>query len=184
MTRILLTLMLFLPVTSVMSQNDQQDGYRINPGDRLQVSVWREQDLQLEVLVRPDGGISMPLVGDIRAAGRYVGQLHREIAERLQKYIPDPTVSVAVRETRGNVVYVIGKVLRPGELVIARPVDVTQVLSMAGGMTEFAAVDDIRILRRENGKQVAIPFKYSQVEEGKNLEQNIILKSGDVVIVP
>ena len=179
-----LTWLAFHIGTPALAQGNESGGYAINPGDVLNVSVWREEDLQLVVLVRPDGGISMPLAGEISAAGKTVGQLQREIAKRLQKYIPDPFVSVAIQETRGNVVYVIGKVDRPGELVMGRDVDVMQALSMAGGMTTFAAKDDILVLRRQGERQIAIPFDYSRVEKGENLDQNIILQSGDVVVVP
>lgn len=184
MTLVILTLTVSHLNTPAMAEENQNGGYRINPGDRLQVSVWKEEDLQLDVLVRPDGGFSMPLAGDIRAAGQRVDELQSEISKRLHRYIPDPTVSVAVSEPLGNVVYVIGKVERPGALIATRRIDVLQVLSMAGGMTEFAAVDEIRILRRKEGEQVTIPFKYSEVERGENLEQNVRLESGDVVIVP
>jgi polysaccharide export outer membrane protein len=168
----------------VLGQNQSAGDYELKPGDILQVSVWREKDLQLEVLVRPDGGISLPLAGDILAADKSTSQLRNEIVRRLQKFIPDPVVSVAVQEVRGNVVYVIGKVEKPGEFVVGQAVDVMQALSMAGGMTTFAAVNDIRILRRQGGEQVAISFRYADVEKGEDLEQNIILESGDIVVVP
>lgn len=158
--------------------------YGVKPGDLLRVSVWREQDLQLEVLVRPDGGISMPLAGEIAAQGKSMAQLRSEIRRRLQRFIPDPVVSVSVEEIHGNVVYVIGKVEKPGKFVVGRTVDVVQALSMAGGMTTFAAVNEIRILRRADGRQSAIPFRYSDVEKGEDLEQNIVLQSGDIVVVP
>ncbi len=158
--------------------------YDIQPGDVLTVSVWKEDGLQAEVLVRPDGGISFPLVGDISAAGKTVQQLSALISERLKKYIPDPVVTVSTKALTGNTVYVIGKVNRPGELPITHYVDVMQALSMAGGATPFAALNDIKILRRIRGKQSAISFRYGDVESGKKLEQNIILKSGDIVVVP
>ncbi len=150
----------------------------------MNVSVWREPDLQLTVVVRPDGAISMPLAGEILAAGKTVEELKWEIVKRLKKFIPEPSVSVAVEQTRGYVVYVIGKVASPGALVIGRYVDVLQALSMAGGMSTFAATDDVLVLRRRDGTQVAIPFDYSEIEQGENLGQNIILQSGDVVVVP
>ena len=181
---IALTLMLCSSIQPGWAADDPPADYRIKPGDILSVSVWREEGLQLEVLVRPDGGISMPLAGDLPAAGRTVKELQSAIAERLEQFIPDPAVTVAIREIRGNVVYVIGKVLRPGEYIIGRDVDVMQALSMAGGMGTFASANDIRILRRRNGGQVAIPFNYGEVESGENLEQNIILQSGDMVVVP
>lgn len=158
--------------------------YGIQPGDVLTISVWKEEGLQSEVLVRPDGGISFPLVGDVSAAGKSVQQLSALISERLAKYIPDPVVTVAVKALTGNTVYVIGKVNRPGEFPATHYLDVMQALSMAGGANAFAALNDIKILRRVGGKQSAISFRYGDVESGKKLEQNIILQSGDIVVVP
>ncbi len=158
--------------------------YRVQPSDMLQVSVWREEGLNQNVLVRPDGGISFPLAGDMLATGRTVEQIRLELAERLSRYIPDPVVTVTVTEINGNKIYVIGQVVRPGPFIMNPSVDVVQALSMAGGMTPFAAVDDIFVLRRTEGRQNTLPFRFSDVSRGRNLEQNIILQSGDVVIVP
>ena len=163
---------------------DEPEPYRIQPGDVLMVSVWKEQDLMSEVLVRPDGGMSFPLVGDVRASGRTVDELRTLVDERLSKFIPDPAVTIAVKQIGGNRIYVLGKVNRPGEFAFSQPIDVMQALSLAGGATSFAALDDIQILRREGGKQTARRFRYSEVERGRSLEQNILLKSGDTVVVP
>jgi polysaccharide export outer membrane protein len=158
--------------------------YRVQPGDVLFVSVWKEPDLQLQVLVRPDGGLSFPLAGDVSASGLTVEALSTEIATRLRKYIPEAVVTVAVKELGGNRIYVIGKVNRPGEYPFSRPLDVMQALSLAGGATPFASLNDVRVLRREEGRQIAIPFHYGEVERGRNLEQNIELRTGDTVVVP
>ena len=158
--------------------------YQIGPEDVLEISVWKEEGLKKEVLVRPDGGISFPLAGDMQAAGKTARQLQQEITRRLEKFIPDPTVSVAVQKVAANRIYVIGKVNKPGEFVAGRYVDVLQGLSMAGGLTPFAAENDIKVLRRENGKDLVFPFRYSDVKKGEHLEQNVILKGGDVVVVP
>ena len=158
--------------------------YRIQPGDVLEVSVWQEENLQKQVLVRPDGGMSFPLAGDMQAAGKSVTEVQKLITERLTKYIPDPVVTVSTLKLDGNKVYVIGKVARPGEFQTNRYMDVVQALSMAGGMTPYAADNKIKVLRRENGKQRSIPFRYGDIEKGEDLEQNIILQSGDVVVVP
>jgi polysaccharide biosynthesis/export protein len=158
--------------------------YTIQPGDVLDVSVWKEEDLVKQVLVRPDGGMSFPLAGDIQAAGKSVAELQAVITEKLTKYIPDPVVTVATLKLDGNKVYVIGKVARPGEFQANRYLDVVQALSMAGGMTPYASDNKITVLRRENGKQRSIPFRYGDIEKGEDLEQNIILQSGDVVVVP
>lgn len=161
-----------------------RNAYMIGPEDVLEVSVWKEEGLKKEILVRPDGGISFPLVGDLRAAGKSAAQLEREIAARLQKYIPDPVVTVAVLKINSNKVYVIGKVNKPGEYPTGRYVDVLQALSMAGGLTPFAAENSIKILRKEDGKDIVFPFEYGKVQAGRALEQNIQLKSGDTVVVP
>lgn len=161
------------------------DPYHVQPGDLLEISVWKEEDLQREVLVRPDGRFSFPLAGDISATGRTVEELQQQIASRLETYIPDLVVTVSIKEIRGNKIYVLGQVNTPGEFVVNPRVDVMQALSMAGGTTAFAALDDIVILRRDrNGNQQAIPFAYNEVERGRSLEQNIVLSSGDVVVVP
>lgn len=158
--------------------------YMVQPGDILQISVWKEKDLEREVLVRPDGGLTFPLAGDIQATNKTTEQVRKEIVAKLTRYIPDPVVTVAAKQTMGNKIYVVGKVNRPGEYVASRYVDVMQALGMAGGLSPFAAANDIVILRRTNGIEAAIPFKYGQVEDGRKLKQNILLQSGDVVVVP
>jgi len=158
--------------------------YQIGPEDVLEISVWKEEGLKKEVLVRPDGGIAFPLAGDMQAAGKTARQLQQEITQRLEKFMSDPVVSVSVLKIVGNKIYVIGRVNKPGEFVAGRYVDVLQGLSMAGGLTPFAAENDIKVLRRENGKDLVFLFRYSDVKKGENLEQNITLKGGDVVVVP
>lgn len=184
-SRYALALLLVLCAQVTGLRADEPDPYRIQPGDILMVSVWKEDALLAEVLVRPDGGMSFPLVGDVRASGRSVEELRGLVNERLSKFIPDPSVTIAVKQIGGNRVYVLGKVNRPGEFTFSQPIDVMQALSLAGGATSFAALDDIQILRREaGGKQTARRFRYSDVERGKQLDQNILLKSGDTVVVP
>lgn len=160
------------------------ESYSVLPGDVLQISVWKEQDLQLEVLVRPDGAFTFPLAGEIRTSKKSVLDLKDELTEKLARYISAPVVTVSVKEILGNKIYVIGQVQRPGDFVVNPKVDVMQALSMAGGTTPFASLDDIKILRRTESGQTAIPFNYSNVIRGRQLEQNIVLLSGDVVVVP
>ena len=160
------------------------EAYRIEPGDVLEIAVWREEGLEREVLVRPDGGLSFPLVGNVQASGKSVEQLQAEVSDKLKRFIPDPSVTVAVKQLSGNKIYVIGKVNRPGEFIATRNVDIVQALSMAGGMTPYAAVNKIRVLRRNGDKQSAVPFAYGDIEKGENLEQNLLLRAGDVVVVP
>lgn len=162
-----------------------RDPYRVNPGDVLQITVWKEVDLQRELLVNPDGHFAFPLAGDMVAEGKTVEQIRVELTEKLTRFIPDVVVTVAALQLNGNKIYVLGQVNRPGEFIMTRTVDVMQAISMAGGPTAFAAVDDIRILRRGvQGSQIAIPFRYKAVQEGSKLEQNILLRAGDTVVVP
>ena len=160
------------------------DPYTVNPGDVLLISVWKEEDLEGEVLVRPDGYFSFPLAGEVEAAGKTVDDIRRDITEQLQRYIPDIVVTVSTQQIGGNKVYVIGQVNRPGDFLVNPRVDVMQALALAGGMTPFADVNDITILRRKGHVRMAIPFRYRDLERGKRLEQNIILQPGDVVVVP
>ena len=168
----------------LLADDSVADAYQIQPGDLLEISVWKEEAMLRQVLVRPDGGLSYPLVGELQAAGKSVAELQALVTERLTKYIPDPVVTVSTQQLSGNKVYVVGRVQRPGEFVANRYMDVVQALSVAGGMTPYAASNKIKVLRRENGTLRAIPFRYGEIEKGENLEQNIILQSGDVVLVP
>ena len=163
---------------------DLPAGYKLQPGDLLQVVVWKETDLQSEVLIRPDGGISFPLAGDLQAAGLTTDELRERVQARVRKLIPDAVVTVAVKSPNGNRVFVIGKVNRPGDFPLLRPTDVMQALSLAGGATPFASTDRIRVLHRDGTHQTSIRFRYSQVVKGRHLDQNVLLQSGDTVVVP
>ena len=158
--------------------------YLLQPGDILQVSVWREQELQSEVIIRPDGILSFPLSGDVMAAGRGVDEVRADLEARLRKFVPEAVVTVAVKLLAGNRVFIVGKVLKAGDFVMGRPIDVMQAIALAGGATPFADLGGIRILRRTGGKLVSIPFSYGEVESGRKLEQNILLQGGDTVVVP
>jgi polysaccharide biosynthesis/export protein len=160
------------------------DNYVLQPGDVVNVSVWREPDLDRTLLVRPDGGISFPLAGDLAAAGRTVDQLTADLVARLTKFIPSPVVTVTLQENLGNRIYVTGRVAKPGVFLINQDVNVMQALAMAGGLTPFAKLKDIKVLRREGGVERAIPFNYKKVQRGEGLEQNIVLQPGDTVLVP
>jgi polysaccharide export outer membrane protein len=161
------------------------DEYTVKAGDMLAIAVWKEPDLTSNaVLVRPDGAFSFPLVGQVDARGKGVLELQHLVTERLRKYISDPVVTVSVQEVKGNKVYVIGQVTKPGEFVVNPSVNVMQALSMAGGTTAFASLNNIIILRRTPAGQVALPFHYNDVVHGKELQQNVELQAGDVVVVP
>ena len=180
-----LLVLLFGFATAYAQQNVAAgESYRIQPGDLLFISVWKEEELQKEVLVRPDGAISFPLAGEINTRNKTVEELRIELTGLLSRYIPDLVVTVSVLEINGNKVFVIGQVNNPGEFIVNPRVDVMQALSMAGGTTPFADLKNIRILRRSEGGQTAIRFEYDDVVSGRKLEQNIVLESGDVVVVP
>ncbi len=161
------------------------DGYRLNPGDKLEITVWQEENLKQEVVVLPDGTISFPLVGHVPAAGKTTEDLVGLLRERLSQYIPDSEINVRLLAAEGNMIYVTGEVKKPGAFVMTRPMDVMQALSMAEGVTEFAKKNSIIVLRREaDGKTKSLPFEYGDVEDGENLDTNILLQSGDTIVVP
>jgi polysaccharide export outer membrane protein len=169
---------------AAFSATDDSVAYAVKPGDLLQISVWKEPGLERAVLVRPDGAFSFPLAGEVDARGKSVAELQKQITDRLKKFMSDPVVTVSVQEVRGNKVYVIGQVNKPGEFVVNPSVDVMQALSMAGGTTAFASLGNIVVLRRTAGQQTALPFHYTEIVKGKDLQQNIQLQAGDVVVVP
>lgn len=158
--------------------------YRISPEDLLEISVWKEEDLQKEVIVRPDGGISFPLAGNVQAAGLTPHELERAISQGLQEFIPDAVVTVSVQEIRGLRIYVSGNVTSPGQYTVGRYVDVLQAITLAGGLTPFADRNGIRVIRRKDGGEQVFKFNYGQVQKGVKLEQNILLQPDDVVVVP
>lgn len=165
-----------------MREGDQ--GYLLGPEDVLLISVWKDEHLTREVVVRPDGMISFPLVGDVPAEGRTVGDLRAELVKRLTKYLPNVNVTVAVTKVLSYKVYVVGRVNKPGEYLVGHYTDVLQALSLAGGLTPFAAENDIKVIRRVMGRQHVLPFRYRDIRQGINLDQNILLERGDVVMVP
>lgn len=177
------TALLALIGTTAIAQSSEGT-YRIRPGDKLFISVWKEADLAQTVIVRPDGGITFPLAGELNARDKTIAALTEEIRQRLERYVPEALVTVDVAELRGARIYIIGQVGMPGEFVTNSAVDVIQALSMAGGLTAFASPGDIRILRRGPNGQAALPFDYNAVIRGRSLEQNVTLEDGDVVIVP
>lgn len=158
--------------------------YRIGPEDVLHISVWKEEDLDRMALVRPDGGVSFPLVGDIQVSGRTPLEVQDEIRSRLARYVPDAEVTVAVEKISGYTVFVLGEVNKPGQFTLGRYVDVVQALTLAGGTTPYASERNIQILRRQDGREVTYRFDFRDIKRGRDLDQNIILQSGDVVVIP
>jgi polysaccharide export outer membrane protein len=159
-------------------------GYRLQPGDTIEVSVWGEEELQRQLLIRPDGTFSFPLTGEVRAAGRTVTEVQTEITDKLVRYIPEAVVTVSVTGLEGNRVYVIGQVNNPGTFVMNPTLTVLQALALAGGTTAFASLNDIQIIRETTDGQRALSFAYDDIKRGRRLEQNVQLRSGDTVLVP
>jgi len=180
----LLFLAVLLLPTSTWAQQSPGLEYRIGPEDVLHISVWKEDDLDRKVLVRPDGGVSFPLVGDIQVSGRTPLEVQDEIRSRLARYVPDAEVTVAVDKISGYTVFVLGEVNKPGQFTLGRYVDVVQALTLAGGTTPYASERNIQILRRQDGREVTYGFDFRDIKRGRDLEQNIVLQSGDVVVVP
>jgi polysaccharide biosynthesis/export protein len=158
--------------------------YLVQPGDRLFISVWREETLQREVIVQPDGNVRFPLAGEVKAAGRSLSEIERQLKKNLSTYIPDPAISVSLIQSTGNRIYVIGRVNTPGEYVLTRDVDVLQAIALAGGVTPFAKKSKIKVLRKEKGSQRVFHFDYEEVENGERAGQNILLMPGDTIVVP
>lgn len=185
-----LVAVLIVTLTSTGQVWSQEPGYHINGGDLLHISVYGEPNLNQDVAVQPDGWLSFPLVGSINARGMTLKELQGTIAENLRtsQYFPsitDNEVTVSMLKASGNSVSVLGQVQKPGTFAFDTQLDVMQAISLAGGLTPFADKNDIKVLRRDRSMvQTAIPFDYSDVEDGSNLESNILLQGGDVVVVP
>jgi polysaccharide export outer membrane protein len=158
--------------------------YRIGPQDVVQIDVWKEPEITRTIPVRPDGKISLPLVNDVQASGLTAMQLAGVIRDGLTKYLTNPQVTVTVAQINSRRVFVTGEVAHSGALPLLPNMTVLQALSSSGGFTQFAREKNIYVLRVEDGKQVKLPFNYKAVVKGQHPEQNIILQSGDVIVVP
>jgi polysaccharide export outer membrane protein len=182
--RLVTAFIVSIAFASTALAQDPTSDYLIQPGDLLEISVWGEENLEKEVVVQPDGKISFPLAGVLSAAGTTIEAVQARVSERLAQYIPNPVVTVSIKEIRGNRVYVLGQVQSPGVFIMNPTLDVIQALALAGGTTPFAELNEIKILRRVGDSQTLTEFRYADMARGRNLEQNIILRSGDVIIVP
>jgi polysaccharide export outer membrane protein len=163
---------------------DLTTSFSLGPGDVLQISVWKDEALTKEVLISPDGYFSFPLAGQIKAAGKTIQEVQTHLQEILKEYVPDSPVSVALAQLNSSKVYVVGKVNRPGMYLMQGKMYVMQALATSGGFTRFADKDEIVILRNRHGKHEVIPFNYSEVAQGENLDTNIVLRPGDTIVVP
>lgn len=169
-------------VSSIPTATDPK--YLIGPGDLLDISVWKDEALTKTVVVLPDGMIAFPLIGELKAEGRTVAELKQEMEKRLARYVSDMVLNLEVRQSNSMLVYVIGRVNSPGRQALNANINVLQSLAMAGGLNPFAKKDKIRVFRQEGASTRSFLFRYDDVVEGKHLEDNIVLKRGDVVVVP
>lgn len=159
-------------------------GYLIGSDDTLSIVFWREENLSADVVVRPDGKISLPLINDVQAVGLTPDQLRVAVTEAAAKFVEEPTVTVIVKAINSRKVFITGMVSKPGPYPLGGPTTVLQLIATAGGVLEYADAKNIVILRNENGRQITHKFNYKDVLGGKNLQQNIELKPGDTVAVP
>lgn len=159
-------------------------GYVIGPDDVLGIVFWREKDLSQDVMVRPDGKISVPLLNDIDAAGLTPEELRQRVMAQAQRLVEDANVTVIVKQINSRRVYITGQVGKPGPYPLSGPTTVLQLIATAGGLLEYADAEEIVVMRNENGIPTNYKFNYKEVIRQKNLKQNIELKPGDTVVVP
>lgn len=169
---------------SQVSIPPDSDKYLIGPEDVLFIQVWKEEALSQQVLVRSDGKISLPLIDEVQAAGLTPLQLKENLTKKLLEFVDTPLVTVMVREARSFKVYVSGQVARPGVFPLAGETTILQIITLAGGFTEWANQRKILLIRREKGQESRMTINYKNIISGKDINANIILKSGDTIIVP
>ena len=158
--------------------------YRLKAGDSLNISVWGEETLQKESKVLPDGSITFPLAGRIDVVGATAAEVEKRVTEKLKTYLPDPQVTVVVSGTEGNRIFILGKVLKPGPVLMTGPMTVMQALSLTGGFDKFADLGAIKVLRNTKDGQKVTPVNYNALIKGERLESNILLNAGDTILVP
>jgi len=163
---------------------DEMAAYSVAPGDVLRIAVWKEPELSGDAFVRLDGMITVPLVGDVKAAGKTTEQIATEVRTRLRPFLETPQVTVTVSQAVSARFYVIGEVTTSGAFPLTGRITVLQALALAGGFREFAKRERIVLIRETHGERKAIPFNFRDLEAGINLEQNIAVESGDTLIVP
>ena len=163
---------------------DAEPDYTIGPGDVLEISIWKDKALTKVVVVLPDGKIQFPLIGQLRAAGKTVSQLKDEIEAKISRYVPNPVLSLIVQKVNSMKIYIIGRVHRAGHFMLEANTNVMQALSMAGGLNPYAKRNKIRIFRKGENSTKIFNFEYDKVSKGEKIEQNILLKRGDVIVVP
>jgi polysaccharide biosynthesis/export protein len=171
---------------TISGEPQEGDDYQLGPEDIVEVLVWKNADLSKVVTVRPDGRISLPLIGEVQAAGLTANQVNETISGKLREYYKEPpSVSLIVQQANSYVIYVMGEVQRPAQYQVKRGTTFLQAIALAGGFTPFASTNDIVVLRKsnENNQQIAIPIRYKDIVSGRNLGNNILLKPGDTVVI-
>jgi polysaccharide biosynthesis/export protein len=156
----------------------------IGTDDVLSIVYWKDKDMSADAKVRPDGRIALPLINEVQAAGLTPEQLHKRLTEESKKYMEDANITVVVREINSRRVFITGEVNKPGPYPLTSATSVLQLISLAGGLRDYANAKKIVIMRTENGRPISLPFNYKDVSSGRKLEQNIELKPGDTVVVP
>jgi polysaccharide biosynthesis/export protein len=172
------------PETNVKPAPEVKPEYVVGDGDSLHIDVWQEPEVSQNVVVRPDGKVSLPLVNEIKVSGMTPLEIQRLVAEKLKTFVNQPKVTVTVIEVHSRKAFITGEVTHPGEFPLNTQVTVLQLIAQAGGFTPFAKTENIMILRVSDGKEQRLKFKYKEVLHGKNTEQNIALEPGDTVVVP
>jgi polysaccharide export outer membrane protein len=180
-----LPILLMLTAAAAAQESSPMSDYIIGPGDVLNIAVWKDEALTRQCVVLPDGKIAFPLIGEIKASGRTVTDLSKELSQKLGRFVPGVDLSVAVHQVNSLIIYVIGRVNSPGRFVLNTDVNVMQALAMAGGLNPFAKRGDIKIFREADGGDTkAFTFDYDAVSSGSDIKGNIRLKRGDVIVVP
>lgn len=181
---ILSSIALPLSASSAHAEGAGTDDFVIRAGDILQITVWKEDGLDREVLILPDGTLTFPLIGTVEAQGLTPSKLQETIKEKLATLVPDASVTVAVKSPQGHTVSVMGQVAKPGDIIVGRDMTVMQALSQAGGLTPYASESGIKVLRTENGKKISLDYPYDDIADGDHLDKDFNLKPGDVIVVP
>lgn len=163
---------------------DTRLDYVIGPADTLQIFVWKEPDLTKDLTVRLDGRITVPLIGDVEAAGRSPQQLGEDLVKALGKFVESPRVTVGVLQANSTRFYVVGLVGKSGDFPLTGKTTLLQALALAGGFKDFAKTDSIMIVRQERAGQIVIPVNYKKLVDGKDVSQNVALRPGDTIVVP
>jgi polysaccharide export outer membrane protein len=167
--------------------------YRIGAGDTLQVFVWREPELSRETRVRPDGYLTVALLGDVFAVGKTPRELAGELAEKLSRFVNTPSVTITVSFSASQRIFVLGEVGRPGDFELIGRMTILQALALAGGFREYAKTEEIRVIRQEAAigsnrlpktREIVLEVNFKELARGRNLQQNFVMKPGDVVVVP